>query len=945
MGIRHRLSLGFLSIAVLVAILGYVFIIQLDIITQPLKEDIPESIELTTEAAYLNSLAQFIRYYDELLTQSARNYAFTQDKKWKQRYQETVPELDAVIKEAVEKGDQAEKEIFSSIDQANIALVEMESQAIEYVDRGSIKEAVKILESDKYWREKNIYEEGLKNYVQRMGSEYNQALSASTLGLDQATEKYIDSINNARGLITVFIVIALLLAILMGIFISGGITRSINKLRKGIKHIGDGDLNYRLQIGTNDEIQDLADSFNRMTGDLKNSTASVGMLNKEIAERKRVEEKYRTLYESSNDAIMILEPPDWRFTAGNPAAIKLFSAKDEKEFIATAPWELSPEKQPDGVLSASKAKKMIEMAMEKGSNFFEWTHKGIKGAEFPATVLLTRMKIADRTFLQATVRDISSQKIAEERIERANQEWDDTFNSISDMVFILDNEHTITKANKAFLDTMKKKREDVENKKCFSLVHGKNVPWPNCPHQKTIGDNKAHTEKITDPSLGASLLVSTSPIFAEDGKVMGSVHIAKDISEIVRSENELKKVKEKLEVEARGLKEANEGILILNKQLEEKNKELGKLDQLKSDFVSVVSHELRTPLSITKEGVSLVLDEIPGKVNDKQKNILNTSRDNIDRLAAIINDLLDISKIESGKVELKKSLVDISGLVREVCKEWASQAGKKEQELFFSLPKGTVNIYIDRNKIIQVMNNLVSNAIKYTPERGRIKIELKDEKKEIKLSVSDSGIGIAKEDLPKAFGKFQQFGRTAGAGPKGTGLGLAICKQIVEMHQGKIEIESQIDKGTKLIFCLPKMESEKVFKEYINSGIRETVDKNNSMSLVVITLKDFSGLQKKLGQEKAHELLKCFEKAIEGCLRRKADTVVRDSGELVVLLLDTNKESVNMVKQRIEEAIKICVSEGTEAWYNDLKITIGGATYPDEATNDVELLKKSRRQK
>ena len=667
-------------------------------------------------------------------------------------------------------------------------------------------------------------------------------------------------------------------------------------------------------------------------------------IGKDISERRRAEERYRVLFESSSDAIMTLEPPNWNFTSGNPAAVKLFGAKDEKEFISKDPWKLSSEKQPDGLPSVGRAKKMIEIAMEKGANLFEWRHKRINGEEFPATVLLTRMEIADKTFLQATVRDISSQKIAEERIQRASQEWTDTFNSISDFVFILDQESTIIKANRAFLAAIKMNREDVVGKKCYEIVHKNNVPWPNCPHQKTITDGKAHTEQVDDPGLGLPLLITTSPILNEYGETSGSVHIAKDISEIVRTENELKKLKEKLEVEAQGLKEANDGIMMLNKQLEEKNKELGELDQLKSDFVSVVSHELRTPLSITKEGISLVIDEIPGKINDKQKNVLNTSKDNIDRLGAIINDLLDISKIEAGKVELKKSLVDISGLVREVCKEWVAQVNKKKQELLFSLPKETVNTYIDRNKIIQVMNNLISNAIKYTPEKGRIKIELKDEKDQTRVSVSDTGIGIAKEDLPKAFGKFQQFSRTAGAGPKGTGLGLAICKQIVQMHQGKIGIESQIDKGTKLTFWLPKMESEKIFKEYINNGIRETVDRNNSMSLVMITLKGFSSLQKKLGQEKAHELLRCFEKAIQGCLRRKADTVVRDSGELVVLLLDTNKEAVDLVKKRIEEAVAACISEGKEEWYKDLKITIGGATYPDEATSDDELLKKSRRQ-
>jgi len=407
-------------------------------------------------------------------------------------------------------------------------------------------------------------------------------------------------------------------------------------------------------------------------------------------------------------------------------------------------------------------------------------------------------------------------------------------------------------------------------------------------------------------------------------------------------EQEIKWLKKELIEKDRECRQAIEQYRVLSNSWEEKSKELDKLDQLKSDFVSVVSHELRTPLSISKEGISLILDQMLGQVNNKQKNVLNTAKDNIDRLAAIINDLLDISKIEAGKVELKKTLVDISGLVRETRRSWGTQANKKKQRLQISLPKETVNIYIDQYKIIQVMNNLVSNAIKYTPEKGKIKVALEDGKDGVKISVSDSGIGIDKEDLPKAFSKFQQFNRTAGAGSKGTGLGLIICKQIVEMHQGKIGIESQINKGTTVTFWLPQMESEEVFKEYINSGIKESVNGNIPISLVVITLQGFSSLQRKLGYEKSRNLLRCFEKEIQSCLRRKADTVVRDSGELIVLLPNTNAKEAGFVKERIEKAVRACVSKGKAACYNQLRINIGNGTYPDQAANDEELLRKSR---
>jgi PAS domain S-box-containing protein len=128
------------------------------------------------------------------------------------------------------------------------------------------------------------------------------------------------------------------------------------------------------------------------------------------------EAKHRVLYESSRDAVMTLAPPTWRFTGGNPATWKLFGASDERAFLAFTPWELSPERQPDGRLSVEKAREMIGKAMEEGENYFEWTHRRVDGTDFPATVLLTRVELGGRRFLQATVRDVTKQKRLEEQL-------------------------------------------------------------------------------------------------------------------------------------------------------------------------------------------------------------------------------------------------------------------------------------------------------------------------------------------------------------------------------------------------------------------------------------------------------------------------------------------------------------------------------------------------
>ncbi|MBI5525155.1 MAG: PAS domain S-box protein, partial [Deltaproteobacteria bacterium] len=149
---------------------------------------------------------------------------------------------------------------------------------------------------------------------------------------------------------------------------------------------------------------------------------------RDITERKRAEEsrrqseeKHRVLYESSRDSIMILEPPTWRFTAGNPSTIVLFGAKEENEFITKSPCDLSPERQPDGRLSSEKAAEMIGKAMDEGSHFFEWTHRRLDGTTFSATVLLTRVELGGKRFLQATVRDITEQKKLEGQLVQAHK--------------------------------------------------------------------------------------------------------------------------------------------------------------------------------------------------------------------------------------------------------------------------------------------------------------------------------------------------------------------------------------------------------------------------------------------------------------------------------------------------------------------------------------------
>jgi len=237
------------------------------------------------------------------------------------------------------------------------------------------------------------------------------------------------------------------------------------------------------------------------------------------------------------------------------------------------------------------------------------------------------------------------------------------------------------------------------------------------------------------------------------------------------------------------------------------------LQRLKDEFIGTVSHELRTPLSITKEGISIVLDGIAGKINEKQNSILKTARDNINRLARIIDNLLDISKIEAGKLELQRRVVNVNELIKESVLPFEPKIKTKGLELRLSLPQEQVSVYADKDKIIQVLTNLIGNGLKFT-EKGFVEIGVNKRDDGVEFYVLDSGIGISADDLPKAFNKFEQFGRVTGAGGKGTGLGLSIAKGIIEKHKGRIWVESELGKGSRFTFSLPVYSRESLFKEH-----------------------------------------------------------------------------------------------------------------------------------
>ncbi len=224
----------------------------------------------------------------------------------------------------------------------------------------------------------------------------------------------LSPMNDIQTLIIENLIIILIALIILSFFLSRILTEPIKKITQKINEITKGKIEQSLEKSSIQEIQDLTESLNRILASMKLAILRTGMTKEEIGlgealeAKKEAEEKFEILYNSSRDAIMILDEKN--FISGNPATLKMFGFKTEKEFTSKGPADLSPKYQPDGSLSSEKAAKMIGIAIKKGSNFFEWTHKRITGEEFPATVLLTKMQIRGKTLVQATVRDISKKK-------------------------------------------------------------------------------------------------------------------------------------------------------------------------------------------------------------------------------------------------------------------------------------------------------------------------------------------------------------------------------------------------------------------------------------------------------------------------------------------------------------------------------------------------------
>lgn len=498
------------------------------------------------------------------------------------------------------------------------------------------------------------------------------------------------------------------------------------------------------------------------------------------------EQKYRTLFESSGDAIMMLSPPDWLFTAGNPETVKMFRCTDEADFASMGPWVLSPEIQPDGTPSAVKAKKMIEMAMESGKNFFEWTHRRKDGENFPATVLLSRIQLKGKTLLQATVRDITERKAAEEELrkhrhnledlirERSNElmESEEKYRTLveqsHDGIYIYSSDR-FDFINSSICNLLGYSREDLYNMDFLELIHPEDHERiSDYRHRRLAGRDTPSFYQARIITRGGEVLdmeFSVS-VISYKGKpaVLG---VCRDISDL--------------------------------KKLEEERSKVQKLESL-GILAGGIAHDFNNFLTGIMGNISLARMMVdPGSNIDR---ILSNSESAAGKASGLTHQLLTFSR--GG--EPVKSHILISNLIRESCNFVLSGSNVTAD---CNIPDDLWPVIADQGQISQVIHNIILNAVQAMPDGGLISIIAENAPLDSSSSVplppgryvavefSDEGVGIPLEIMPRIFDPFFS------SKEKGSGLGLATAYSILKKHEGYITASSEEGSGSTFQIFIP----------------------------------------------------------------------------------------------------------------------------------------------
>lgn len=397
-------------------------------------------------------------------------------------------------------------------------------------------------------------------------------------------------------------------------------------------------------------------------------------------------------------------------------------------------------------------------------------------------------------------------KQEEDEIKRAKEEWERTFDAITEPIMILDINHTIVKANKAMADKLGVTPSEARGLTCYKAVHGLEAPHPDCPHSKLLADGQVHSTEIYEERLGGYFIITVSPVYDPEGRLTGSIHASLDITDRKKMEEKLRMLNEELEIKV-GERTA---------QLMKAQEELSRKERLTmlGQLAGGVGHELRNPLGVISNAVYF-LKTVLSDANETVKEYLNIIKDEVDNSQRIISDLLDLSRTKTTQTKA----ISVQELIRPGLAKCVIPENITMQ---IDLPETLPDVLADPRQMSQVFQNLITNALQAMPEGGSLSISArkvhgsklmadsnndigselsaksyKQDTDFVVISVSDSGKGISTENIEMLF---QPLFTTKA---RGIGLGLAISRRFAEANNGKLEVESRGGEGATFTLTLP----------------------------------------------------------------------------------------------------------------------------------------------
>jgi len=531
--------------------------------------------------------------------------------------------------------------------------------------------------------------------------------------------------------------------------------------------------------------------------DPEGKPTSIFTILKDITEHKKAkkrlqesEEKLRVMFGSITDGVIVTDLTGTVVEA-NDGAAHLVGYSNKEELIGRNAFEFVSPK--DRALAMNATKKTLEEGLVQEKT--EYTILTADGREIDtdSSAAVLYDSSGNPVGIINVVRDITDRKEAEGKLKESEEKFRTFVDTASDLLNITDKAGNITDVNESMARVLGYSKEELIGMHFTQILPLKTFERDfKPPFEKFIkrgGEIAFDTAFTTKDGREVYGELRAVAIHDKRGRYVGSRAVFHDLTERKKAEQELQ--------------EKNEQLKAQREELVRKATELELVSQAKSEFLASMSHELRTPLSAVIGFSELMLDGIPGEINDEQRGCLNDILDSGRRLLSLINDILDLSKVEAGKIELKPQNLDIANIVSDVVQIIKPVLNKNRQEIEVSVTQGLPEVRGDKNRLEQILLNLLSNASKFTEQGGRMRIHVGRKGDYCQVAVIDTGIGIKKEDQEHVFEAFVQGETLSDRKKEGTGLGLTLTKRFVEAIGGRIWMESEYGKGSTFIFTIP----------------------------------------------------------------------------------------------------------------------------------------------